>query len=418
MKYLLPVILTTPLLCHGKLQAEEVLEPIEQAYMDSVMLAMPPVPTDLSERNISCTLPIKDDFGKSAEQINYNEPGWVQRLDAQWDYFNIPPEEGRILVIETVQDKQGVPHYKYFANRTQSQVYEPWSSSKVMAITGALSHMRAKGNVGALAKAGDVPVVDLITSIHSYQAEGAADGNSNAIATYFANLATRGHLSSLFHDTWLKLDDPSIHFSGAYANEVFTPSNLNWQQGNEVVAAPYFLKASDDPHYQTYRCDSCALTGNKPMTTLAQAEWLKRLSMHSLEPSTAHPNLTAEDIEVLFYGHPNAIGGMSKGIGLSLHHAIARAFGNKESSEAIHWLENSSDGKWRVWQKIGWGPSETRGQSEQVLIAQVCLPHDATSRSFTIAAQVGVSGASESQVVHAGRKLESLLIRALTQLKE
>ncbi len=412
------MVIAYPLLSIEALHAEEVLDPNEKAYMDAVMLAMPPIPSDMSDRNISCALPTKDGFGKSATQIQYEMDGWVERLDAQWDYFDIAPEEGRILVIETVQDTQGVPHYRYFANQTQAQVYEPWSSSKVMAITGAISHMRAKGNVGAMARAGDVAVADLITSVHSYQQEGGADGNSNAIATYFANLATRGYLTGLFHEKWLKINDPRLHFSGAYANEVFTPSDLNWYQQNIAVAAPYYAKASDDPDYQTYRCDTCGLTGNKPMTTLAQAEWLKRLSMHQSESSTAHPNLHPEDIEVLFYGFPDSIGGMSKGIGVSLHHAIAQAFADKQANEAFDWLDSNTQGKWRVWQKIGWGPSETRGQSEQVLLAQVCLPIEAGPRAFTIAAQVSVEGASDRSVVHAGRKLESLLIQTLSKLKE
>ncbi|MEO2280474.1 hypothetical protein [Pseudoalteromonas pernae] len=418
MKYLLPLFLASPFLLAQELHAEEELPPVDKAYMDTVMLAMPPIPSDLSERNISCALPTKQGFGKSAEQIEYHKTGWLERLDAQWDYFDINPKDGRVLVIETAQDINGVPHYKYFANLTHTQVYEPWSSSKVMAITGALSQMRAGGNIGATASAGNMAIADLITSVHSYQKEGGADGNSNAIATYFANLATRGYLTDLLHEKWLKLDDSRIHFSGAYANEVFTPSDPNWHLGDKVVAAPYYIKASDDPDYQTYRCESCGLTGNKPMTTLAQAEWLKRLSMHQRDSATAHPNLTAQDIEVLFYGLPESIGGMSKGIGVSLHQALAHAFADKQASEALGWLDSSTDGKWRIWQKIGWGPSETRGQSEQVLLAQVCLPSKTGPRAFTIAAQVGVEGATQSNVVNAGRKLESLLIRTLSKLKE
>ena len=45
--------------------------------------------------------------------------------------------------------------------------------------------------------AGDTALVDLISSINSYEAFGKADGNSNAIASYFVNVAGREYLRGL-----------------------------------------------------------------------------------------------------------------------------------------------------------------------------------------------------------------------------
>ena len=63
-----------------------------------------------------------------------------------------------------------------------------------------------------------------------------------------------------------------------------------------------YKASSDDPGYLSYRCDSCGLTGNKAMTTLAQAEWLKRLVSHQREPITQMPYLQSSDVDVLLNG--------------------------------------------------------------------------------------------------------------------
>ena len=78
-----------------------------------------------------------------------------------------------------------------------------------------------------------------------------------------------------------------------------------------------------------------------------------------------------------------------------------------------------TDGEWRVYQKVGWGPSETRGTSELVVLAHVCLPGvGGTGREFTLFARSSVPGANmdESGVGKAGIKLSRLLERSLPKL--
>ena len=78
------------------------------------------------------------------------------------------------------------------------------------------------------AMAGAHRISDLITSINTYEPSANADGNSNAIATYFANIAGRDFLTSLFHDRWLLLHNPLIRFRGAYGPTAFEPSAPTW----------------------------------------------------------------------------------------------------------------------------------------------------------------------------------------------
>jgi hypothetical protein len=202
--------------------------------------------------------------------------------------------------------------------------------------------------------------------------------------------------------------------------------------------------AANDPAYLPYRCEACGLTGNKPMTTLAQAEWLKRLAMHHSEPETRHPYLDNKDIDTLFYGNGNSsvpaqLGGMSVGISTMLQDAIAKQLlllhktddkvniddfaTRRVTYKSV--LDKHTEGKWRVFNKIGWGPSETRGQTENVLLAYVCLPKTisgsepfsshAENIAFVIAAQVAVDGANEANLDAAGEKMQSLLDKALAQ---
>ena len=82
--------------------------------------------------------------------------------------------------------------------------------------------------LGAAAFAGDTALADLISSINSYEPFGKADGNSNAIASYFVNVAGREYLRGLFNDGWLKLQDQRLLFNGAYGSEQFMPSDEYW----------------------------------------------------------------------------------------------------------------------------------------------------------------------------------------------
>ena len=403
---------------------------VPQAVVDfypQVMNAAPFLPSNLQSHRIGTALPQRDSahLYASAAEVDYFSPGWEQRVSHDWQFFTAPAEAGRILVIDfkhSGEVNNPVLAYRYLANQaSHNQLYEPWSSSKIFAYTGAIAALRHSLQIGANSLAGEVPIADLITSIHSYQPFGKADGDSNAIATYFANVAGRDRLTALFHDQWLMLSNPAIRFRGAYGIKPFAPKDGLWHSQDQSYPVSAYANSSDDPGYQAYRCEHCGLTGNKPMTTLAQAEWLKRLASHEREPLTRHPYLEAVDLEVLFFAGGRSqsakpVGGMMQGISLMLHKAIALAISGDERADPQQVLEQATGGQWRIWQKIGWGDSETRGSGEVVVLAHVVLPDYQGGKEFTVAAQAAVAGEGEIYVNYAGIKIQQLLNQSMREL--
>lgn len=363
----------------------------------------------------------------NSTQVDYFKSGWEQRIASDWQFFSAPKALGRILVID-YKATSSVPSsslsYRYLANHdTFNDLYEPWSSSKIFAFTAAVAKVRqlSSGELGADSLAGNTPIADLITSIHSYAPFGLADGDSNAIASYFANVAGRDRISALLHDQWLRLANSSIRFRGAYANTQFTPSDNQWRLGARSLRVDYAAQSSDDLGYQPYRCEHCGLTGNKPMTTLAQAEWLKRLAVHDRDPVTRMPYLQSEDVAVLFFGRGHSDtkqikAGMSQGISTMLHNAIATAIVGDLPTEPKKVLDDATQGQWQIWQKIGWGPSETRGSGENVVLAHVSLPYFQGGMEFTLAAQTAELGQGDIYVNYAGIKMQSLLTQSMLEL--
>jgi len=398
-----------------------------------VMESAPYLPKSLDEQFISCPINttkgnIKPNY-RSATDVNYQQAGWEKRITADWNFFQIPAEQGRVLAIDFSQqtrNNQPTLAFKYLANnQTQHQLYEPWSSSKVMAITATMSQLNKKG-ISATSRIGETPLADLTTSIHSYLPFGKTAAESNDIATFMVNTVGRTYVTSLFHENWLNLANPSVRLQGAYGITPFKPTSLVWSEigSKKSTILPLYQNSADDPAYQGYRCDTCGLTGNKPMTTLAEAEWLKRLASHEREPLTQHPYLTDNSIKELFYATSHTdtqhkVGGMIQGISKMLTHAIAKSLSSNQDLQLIgtemgkNILDEATSGKWRIFQKIGWGYSETRSAGETVVLAHVCLPHFQGGREFTIAAQVSVPGDKESLVNDAGVKMQKLLDKAV-----
>jgi hypothetical protein len=408
-------------------------KPSEQ-FFELTMNSAPFLPLDQSSTSISCSVAAQSgDTHTTSMQANYTQYDWESRVAHDWSFFQSTAQQGRILLID-IKQQDGQAAYRYLANNeTHEQVYEPWSSSKIFAFTGAIAQLRYQyrdtmGTQSNLAQGiiGEHHIADMITSINSYDPFSKADGNSNALATFFANLATRDYLSDLFYDQWLKLSAPNIYFRGAYGPTAFEPLSYTWNSPDLGISIPFEMNniASDDTGYLPYRCENCGLTGNKPMTTLAQAEWLKRLAMHNEDPDTAHPYLKFADIETLFYGighsqQPEKFAGMTLGISTMLQQAIAKHLSNNNQTMtpqiAKTTLDKATKGQWRVFQKIGWGPSETRSTAENVVLAYVCLPHYQGGKSFVVAAQVAVPEAKDENVALAGEKMQALLDNSIAQ---
>lgn len=392
-----------------------------QAFLEDVLNAEPYLPANLDELGLGCDIPEQADspLYRTSADVDYGAYGWESRIASDWDGLPGGAELGWLTIIDYRREPDGLA-YRYLANEeTQDRLYEPWSSSKIMAFTAALSKLRGEG-IGADSSVGGVALADLITGINLYAPFGAASGDSNAIASYFLNLATRDFATALFHDAWLKLANDGVRFRGAYATEVFNPQPNTFVSGDgERRYSPDMVASSpEDPGYLAYRCDTCGTDGNKAMTALAEAEWLKRLAVHDRDPATGLPMLETEDVEATFYGRfhtdERPVGGMLMGISRFLPDAIAEALGGTGDTQAV--LDQATDGRWRVYQKIGWGPSETRGTSEIVIIAHVCLPE--LGREFTLAGRAAVPGADPNEygVGDAGRKLFALLEMAMAQV--
>jgi hypothetical protein len=426
---MLLLLLTFGLCAHVLAESDKKVPQSVIDFYPQVMNAAAIMPADLKQHLIGTALPIYDtslNHYSTSEAVDYYKPNWEDRIAHDWQFFSSPSALGRVLVIDfktaLTKDKTSTLAYRYLANQhSQDELYEPWSSSKIFAFMGAVARARQEFQIGAESLAGDAPLADLITSINSYAPFGRGDGDSNAIATYLVNLSGRDRLTALFHDQWLMLRNPSIRFRGAYATDAFRPSDANWYSGDRTVAMSAYTKSSDDLGFQTYRCAHCGLTGNKPMTTLAQAEWLKRLAAHERDTLTQQPFVTANDVQVLFYGRGHSdqkhqVGGMMQGISLMLHHALATAISGHKTDDPKAVLDAATAGKWRIFQKIGWGDSETRGSGENVVLAHVVLPGFQGGKEFTIAAQTSVPGLEEIYVNYAGINMQTLLTETLQTL--
>lgn len=416
-------------------------------YFEKVMNSRPIMPEVLNKsmlHNVSCPAPkntnAADDKFKTVTQSQINLPNWETRISHDWRFIDVDAEDGKLLIIDAKQLEQGLG-FRYLANAyTQLDLYEPWSSSKIQAYTGAVAKLRQQNaEIGAQATIGDVAIADMITSINAYEVTGNSPDDSNALASFFANIAGRNYLSALFYQEWLKLSNSSAFFRGAYGPVAFVPSDDLISAGDKQISLSSlgFKTSNDDPGYLSYRCETCGLTGNKAMYSLAQAEWLKRLAEHRTSVDTRHPFLAQQDVDVLFYGRAALesdapIGGMKSGISNMLQIAIAQAISGKNINNDLERakliLDHHTKGEWRVFQKIGWGISETRSATENVVLAHVCLPYFQGGREFTVAAQAAIkldTDISEmaqmqeyAELGRVGQKMQQNLTRAMLGLFE
>lgn len=263
-------------------------DPQGEAYYEQIMGAAPLAPAHPEMRWQQCAPAVGADSPAYQTVVETGTAaGWVEASAHDWDYFAMPADAGKVLVIDYARKGDELA-FRYLGNaETHDDLYEPWSTSKIMAFSGALS-LLSDNFAQPDTLVGELKLADLITSIHSYESSGAADGNSNAYAYYLADLAGRDYLTALFHDAWLNIGQSEVKFRGAYGPEAFAPTDEYWRTPSRSVEAAFVARDSD-PGMLSYRCEGCGLTGNKPMTTLASAEFLKRLASHNRVPQTRLP---------------------------------------------------------------------------------------------------------------------------------
>ncbi len=385
----------------------------DEVYEHHGLDAYGPVPQNLEDRFLTCPVSDKPKTGtfngksytyKSAAEARYDADGWQDRVASDWSALSrlVPPNMEAVVI--DIRRVGGVPHYLYLSNGKQNAVYEPWSSSKFMAISGAMARARTEsgGKVGGDGTVGNVSLGDMTTAVHTYAAKGSAPGGgssgvdgSNGMSNYFFRVAGADYLTDLLHDKWLRLPDRS-KFRGGYGAFSFNEGSLNW------------TSADGRSTTRMGRIEN-GITGDKTMSAIAQAEWLKRLTQFETDPSTRLPGfdgtIQAEDTRALLYGNlkrNGEIGGMLAGESVYLLQGLLPgvrigrpdAFGGEPNRASKEILDRVTGGKWRVFHKLGAGVSRTRNVSEIVMATYACLPGYDGGREFVIITSAHASNLS------------------------
>ncbi len=248
------------------------------------------------------------------------------------------------VTVILVRRVQGVPHYRYLSNGSHAHAFQPWSSTKFMAVANGASVLRTRSSyrVGLTASVDGIPLGDLATVIHSYDER---RYSSNGLARYFHNIGGRAHANGLVHD-WIRR--PSTETFG----------------GNYGAPAPALGYTFLEPSGASVAISPDSSSGpSNHLSTFTLAEFLKRLVMHREDASTRLPGLQWADAATLFYGalrsvwSPNAPGGMSADTAIYLQAGVS-----------IDTIEQRSRGMWRVFSKLGFGDGEF------VHVSYACLP--------------------------------------------
>jgi hypothetical protein len=252
--------------------------------------------------------------------------------------------DGLDVTVVLVRRVNGVPHYRYLSNGSHGDAFQPWSSTKFMAIANASARLRIASSyrVGLTASVDGVTLGDLATVIHNYDEQ---RYSSNGLARYFHNIGGRARANDLVHG-WLQRP----------ATESFG--------GNYGAAAPAlgytFLEPAGGS--VTITPDTSQGPANR-LSTLTLVEFLKRLVMHREDASTRMPGLQWADVATILYGaadsvwYPNNPGGMSADTAIYLQSAVSIAA-----------IEQRSRGAWRIFSKLGFGDGEF------VHVSYGCLP--------------------------------------------
>jgi len=285
----------------------------------------------------------------------------------------IVPAELKVTLV-LVRRVGGVPYYRYLSNGTHADAFQPWSSSKFLAVANAAAQLRARsaGRVGITASTQNgTPLGDLVTVIHSYS-EGRY--TSNGCAAYFHDIGGRVNAQAMTHRAWLNRP-ASESFGGNY--------------GAPPPALGCVFTEADGSRLSVTR-DTVAGIPNH-LSTLAMAEALKRLVLHREDAATRLPGIQWKDLRVLFYGpersslFPGRAGGMSADRAIYVQSAVD-----------IAQVEQRSRGKWRIFGKLG------NGDGEFVENSYACFPVlDASGRpvpdegrEFVLSARLASGGAT------------------------
>jgi hypothetical protein len=247
---------------------------------------------------------------------------------------NLVPNGMDVTVI-LIRRVDGVPHYRYLSNGTADVAYQPWSTTKFLAAANAATYLRIQSGyeVGLTASVSGYRLGDLVTSMHNYDY---AAFSSNSLGRYFHDIGGRDRANDMIHDDWLGRPNTET-FGGNYgAASPGLGYTFSESGGASIAISP----------------DTTSGPANH-LSSFTTAEALKRLVLHREESSQRLPGIQWTDVKTLLYG---AEGSTSYGDwgGMSADTAIYLQTGHD-----IDYLEQRSQGRWRIFSKLGLG---TQGQ--------------------------------------------------------
>ena len=256
----------------------------------------------------------------------------------------VVPDELDVTVI-LIRRVNGVPHLRYLSNGSHFDTYQPWSSTKFLAAANAGARLRlaSGGAVGLTATVDQLPLGDLITSMHTYDWNAYS---SNSIARYFHDVGGRQRANAMIHGAWLGRPEGET-FGGNYGEpSPGLPYTFEEESGATVSIPP----------------DGTSGPANH-LSSFTEAEALKRLVLHREDPGHALPDITWDDLRVLFRGAESSesygpFGGMSADKAIYL-----------QAGHDMEYLERRSHGQWRIHSKLGNG-----SEGQLVNVAHGCFP--------------------------------------------
>jgi hypothetical protein len=204
----------------------------------------------------------------------------------------------------------------------------------------------------------NVPLGDLVTIIASYDVT--AGYSSNEIAFYFTTICGGIRLNNLITQ-WLGRKNESM--CGSYGLPLIKSKNLG-----------YKFSYNSSTEFCSVVSDNTVTTSNT-LSPLTMAELLKHIVLYRDIPQDKRLPLRWIDIQNILYGaeksnlFPILWGGLSSGISIFLQ----SSFGSGDLPE-FETIKNQSNGKWRIFSKLGDGYSSISNRTEFVYNAYGSFP--------------------------------------------
>jgi hypothetical protein len=250
------------------------------------------------------------------------------------------------MVVILIRRTRDDVYYKYISSGKPVVPHETWSSSKFFAVAAAAATIRRSCKMGMDAsvkgRTGVIPLGDLATIIASY--DSTKGYSSNGLAKYFGTMAGDA-LSELVKD---KLGLTNDVIGGSYGLPV--PGDLGTK---------FSLDGKDWCSLKT----SLSKGGSNSLSVLTAAEIMRRIVMHrEISKSNRIPGFWWKDAKQILYGSADSTlfkglewGGMSSDISTLI-----------QSRLIMDDIQSRSNGKWRIFDKAGWGfSSAKRGDVRQ-----------------------------------------------------